>query len=153
MNINQIIDCVLKQCQGSRVYIASQACGDPKMAWGDCFFYANRDDGPESSKQLPFATIITKDYGEFDHASNLNRPGFFRLNIGISAPTFTRLFSDLEPSTRRIIDYAAQDCLFPHPVYAAQHFVCIINPTETTFDEVVAPLMAEACALAARRTR
>ena len=39
-------------------------------------FLRPRRDLPADHK-FPFATIVTKDYGEFDCASNLNRPGVF----------------------------------------------------------------------------
>ena len=38
----------------------------------------------------------------------------------------------------------------PHPDYAAQYFVCVLNPGETTFGKVQA-LLAEAYDLAVRR--
>ncbi len=153
MSIDQITEHILHACQDSRVHVASQDLGDPEMSWGDRFFYAGRDAGPEANKQMPFATIVTKDYGEFDKASNLDRPGVFRLNIGVSAATFTRLFDDQGSGGGKTVDPSALDRLFPHPVYAAQRFVCIINPTTATFHRAVSPLIAEAHDLAARRTR
>lgn len=41
-------------------------------------------------------------------------------------------------------DYAALDRLVPHPVYARQHWVSILNPSEATLEAVVKPLLAEA---------
>jgi hypothetical protein len=41
-------------------------------------------------------------------------------------------------------DYTALDRLMPHPVYALQHWVSILNPTEATFDAVVKALLDEA---------
>ena len=32
----------------------------------------------------------------------------------------------------------------PHPVYARQNWVCILNPSEESFDRVVKPLLTEA---------
>ena len=94
-----------------------------------------------------FATIVWND--DFDKASNLSRPGFFRLNIGLNRATFERLVGSItEP------DYTAVDQLLPHPDYARQHYVSIVNPSATTFDEVVVPLLAEAHdRLAAQRAR
>ena len=43
---------------------------------------------------MPFATIVTKDYTGFDTASDLNRPGVFRLNVGVGRDTFRALFGD-----------------------------------------------------------
>jgi hypothetical protein len=94
-----------------------------------------------------FATIVWSD--EFDQASNLSRPGFFRLNIGLSRESFERLVGSItEP------DYTAVDQFLPHPDYARQHYVSIVNPSANTFDEVIVPLLAEAHdRLAAQRAR
>jgi hypothetical protein len=97
-----------------------------------------------------FATLVTTD--EHDTASSLARPGLFRLNIGVSGATFARVAGGaVEP------DFTAADRLLPHPVYAAQHWVCIVNPTAATLDAVVLPLLDEAherlAAQEARRTR
>src|SRR5919201_1444819 len=61
---------------------AGEANGAPEVAWGDSFFFYDPD-GKPSARRMPFATIVTKDYDGFDTASNLNRPGVFRLNIGV----------------------------------------------------------------------
>ncbi len=51
-------------------------------------------------------------------------------------------------------DYAAFDRLLPHPVYAKQLWISILNPTDVTFKEVVLPLLEEAHdRLAAARAR
>jgi hypothetical protein len=79
----------------------------------------------------------------------LRRPGVFRLNIGVSRATFERLLgADAEP------DYTALDRILPHPVYARQLWVSILNPSDATFADVVIPLLDEAHArLAAARAR
>lgn len=82
-----------------------------------------------------FATLVTTD--DHDDASDLNRPGVFRLNIGVDRPTFERIAAaDPEP------DYTAFDRLLPHPVYAQQLWISILNPSDETFAEVVVPLLA-----------
>src|SRR6476659_9051523 len=69
-----------------------------------------------------FATIVTTDEHDEGAPSDLARPGMFRLNIGVSGDTFGRLVgADAEP------DHAALDRLMPHPVYARQHRVAILN--------------------------
>jgi hypothetical protein len=40
-------------------------------------------------------------------------------------------------------DYAALDQLMPHPVYAAQSWVCVLNPSTERF-ESLKPLLADA---------
>ena len=85
-----------------------------------------------------FATIVTAD-DDPKKVSNLARPGVYRLNIGVSRETFDRLVgSDADP------DYAAIDRLLPHPDYAKQHWVAILNPSASTYAEVVVPLLEEA---------
>src|SRR5262249_44735755 len=72
---------------GVDVVVASRETGAPEVAWGDTFFSYDPDRDLEPKHRMPFATIVTKDYGDFDRASNLNRPGVFRLNIGVSKDT------------------------------------------------------------------
>jgi hypothetical protein len=92
----------------------------------------------DADKHWPnFATLVTSD--EYDPASDLSRPGVYRLNIGVSKATFEKVVgSNANP------DYTALDQLMPHPVYAMQHWVSILNPSEATFDKVVKPLLDEA---------
>jgi hypothetical protein len=47
-------------------------------------------------------------------------------------------------------DFTALDQLMPHPVYAPQSWVSVLNPSEATF-QTVQPLLAEAYELAVRR--
>lgn len=113
---------------------------------GDTFIYYDPERDLDPTRQLPFATIVTKDYGEFDNTSQLDRPGVFRLNIGVSRDTFRSLFGYApgeERPERAPDDFAALDRLMPHPVYAPQSYVCVLNPSEATF-EIVKPLLAEA---------
>lgn len=123
----------------------------PVDAWGDSFFFYNPDD--KLPDEFYFATLATQDH-EGDSASNLNRPSVFRLNVGIGKATFRSLFGTL-PSRRGGgeavdpgYDYAALDQLMPHPVYGRMYWVCVLNPSDDTFHEVVRPLLAEAYELA-----
>ncbi|MGE3596842.1 MAG: DUF6194 family protein [Dehalococcoidia bacterium] len=123
---------------------------------GDTFFFYDPQRNIDPTRRLPFATIVTKDYGDFDASSNLNRPDVFRLNIGVSSDTFRALFG-FSPSEfdTKSADYAfaALDRLMPHPAYARQSWVCVLNPVPETF-EAVKPLLAEAYSIvAARHTR
>lgn len=105
--------------------------------------------------KFPFATIVTND--EHDQVSNLNRPSVFRLNIGISKPTFQALFGSpiLRASVEDLIasgyDFTALNQLMPHPVYGRMYWVCILNPSTASFDEVIKPLLAEAYTIAVRK--
>jgi hypothetical protein len=120
---------------------------------GDTFFFYDPLRNIDPQRRLPFATIVVKDYGEFDNASHLDRAGVFRLNIGVSRETFRGFFG--QPPTEDSgagtdDDFAALDRLMPHPVYARQSFVCVLNPSVETF-ETVKPLLAEAYGIVAAR--
>ncbi len=120
---------------------------------GDTFFFYDPQRNLDPAHRLPFATIVTKDYGDFDDATHLNRPDVFRLNIGVSRDTFRALFGpapSAESDQSTPYDFAAVDRLMPHPVYAPQSFVCVLNPSAETF-EAVKPLLADAYARVATR--
>ena len=77
----------------------------------------------------------------------------FRLNIGVSRDTFRALFGYApgeESTASADYDFAALDRLMPHPVYAPQSFVCVLNPSLETF-EAVKPLLADAYSIVATR--
>jgi hypothetical protein len=84
-----------------------------------------------------FATVVTSD--AFDDASNLSRPDAFRLSVGLSRDSFQRLVGEQADP-----DFTARDRLMPHPVYAKQHYVSILNPSRATFEDVIKPLLQEA---------
>jgi hypothetical protein len=118
-------------------------------AYGYVFFFYRAE------RKLPFATLGAQD-DEYDRASNLNREGVFRLNVGVSRDTYRALFGPLPaaPGPEGVVatghDFAALDQLMPHPVYAPQAWVCVLNPSAATFEKIK-PLLAEAYDLAVRR--
>ena len=117
---------------------------DMVSALGASFFSLD----PE--KHFPnFATIVTTDEHDEGSPSNLARAGVFRLNIGVGRETFERIVeSGGEP------DYATLDRFFPHPVYAKQLWISILNPSDDTFRGEIIPLLTEAHdRLAAARAR
>ncbi|MGJ7532169.1 MULTISPECIES: DUF6194 family protein [unclassified Variovorax] len=118
------------------------AGGHFQIADDNTFFFHNSDN------KFPFATLVTKD-SEFDNASNLDRPGVFRLNIGVGKETFHALFGETDTTA---IDYTALDRLMPHPVYGKMYWVSVINPSDRTF-EMMKPLIAEAHSLVAARDK
>ena len=141
---------------GVDVVVASSETGAPEIAWGDTFFSYDPERNLEPKHRFPFATIVTKDYGDFDCASQLNRPGVFRLNIGVSRETYRSLFGPQPPSAAAGNavgtghEFTALDQIMPHPIHAPQSWVCVLNPSEATF-EAVRLLLAEAYDLAVRR--
>ena len=108
---------------------------------GDLFYMYDPD------PMFPFATFITRD-NDFDSHSKLDRPGVFRLNIGVSKATFQGLLRGHRD--RGDHDYTAQDALMPHPVYGRQYWVSVLNPTDATFDDL-RPMLAEAYRLVVDR--
>ncbi len=124
---------IVETCPGTDVVTGMEG-----IAIGDTFYIYDPDCDLEGKQRFPFATIVTKDYGDFDDTSNLDRKGAFRLNIGVSRETFRSLFG--ESGT---YDFAALDRLMPHPVYGRQSWVCVLNPSAETFERVK-PLLREA---------
>jgi hypothetical protein len=103
-------------------------------------------------RQQPFATIVTGDH--YEKVSRLDEPGSWRLNLGLTRTTYSGLFGPV-PTNRDADwvldsghDYAARDTLMPHPFYASQHWVAIVNPTG--LDQLL-PLIEEAYEFAARK--
>ena len=105
------------------------------------FFY--RDD-----HMLPFATIASTG-NEYERISNLDRPGVYRLNLGVSRETFQSLFGTNKLNVSDY-DFTVLDTILPHPDYAAQSFICVLSPTEGTFEKI-RPMLAEAYDIAVKR--
>ena len=123
---------------GVDVMTASEADGAPEVAWGDSFIFYDPDRDIPADRRFPFATIVTKDYGGFDEASNLNREGIFRLNVSVDRHRFTELIG-YQPAYHADhagdFDYTVIDTVIPHPAYARQAWVSILNPGERTSDQ------------------
>ena len=125
-------------------------------SYGSFFFY-NPDSNVPPDHKFPFVTIVTSDIN--DQFSNLNRPSVFRLNFGVSKPTFRSLFGtpNLPSSEDRApdsdgadsdYDFTALDQVMPHPVYGKMYWVCVLNPGAETFETKVRPLLTEAYEMA-----
>lgn len=139
---------------GVVVQTAHEGDGSPEVAWGDSFFFYDPDDSPED-RRMPFTTIVTKNYDGFDEASDLNRPGVFRLNISVGRAAFEELIGYPPADHTEQVDqpdYTAIDQLTPHPIYAPQAWVSIINPGTRTSD-LARSLITNAHAKAADRHR
>lgn len=118
------------QLDGVEVTVASEENGAPEVAWGDVFFSL-----PE--RPQPFATLVKRDYPGVDEASQLDRPGFFRVNIGVGREQLRNVLASEGEH-----DPAAVDRFFPHPVYASHGWVSVINPHATS--EIVRELLLKA---------
>lgn len=120
----------------------------------DSFFtYDPAGDLPQD-RWLPFATLVTGD--TYDTVSDLTRRGAYRINIGLTKATYVRLLGpapterDEDGLLRTGVDYTVVDTVLPHPFYASQYWVCVVNPDDATLDTVRA-LLDEAYAFAVRK--
>jgi hypothetical protein len=109
---------------------------------GYTFFFYKDDD------MHPFATIASTG-NEYERISALDRPGVYRLNIGLSRETFQTTFGtgkiDVSP-----YDFTALDTIMPHPEYSSQFFICVLSPSEATFERI-RPMLVEAYEVAVKR--
>ena len=142
MDQEEITAYIAETCPGTDVVAGSEG-----VAAGDTFFIYDPDRNLPDKQRFPFATIVTKDYGDFDNASKLNREGVFRLNVGVRRETFRSLVGD-----EGTYDFTALDRLLPHPVYGRQSWVCVLNPSAETFEQVK-PLLREAYEIAVARVQ
>jgi hypothetical protein len=105
-------------------------------AWGETSFFYN----PANllARGTYFATIKDKD-GKGDSGSCLDRNGVWRLNLGVSAKTFSDLFGakPVRPAKGKVIEgpwnFTEVDTLTPHPVYGWMGWVAILNPGITSW--------------------
>jgi hypothetical protein len=87
-----------------------------------------------------FATIVWQDDFDEGAVSNLTaRPGVYRVNVGVDPEAFTRLVGSLTDP-----DYAALDRFVPHPVYAKQRWISVLNPSDATVHDELLPLIGAA---------
>ena len=123
---------------GTIVVVASEEDGAPETAWGDTFFFYDPDGVTVPEKRMPYATIVVNDYPGFDDSSDLSRPGIFRVNMAVSRETFEGRIP-AEDTT----DYSVLDEVIPHPIYATQSWLSVLNQESAT-SETVRDLLTEA---------
>jgi hypothetical protein len=140
MTIDDIIDQVAA-LDGVLVLHPQPGDGSPQISWGDVFFYYAPTG--EVTRTQPFASIVTKDYPD-EPVSGLDRPGAFRLNIGVPASAST------PQSTARETNPSTPDAWFPHPVYGRAGWISVVDPAERTAEEAMR-LLETAHAAARRR--
>lgn len=121
---------------------------DVSVDAGNSFFFANPHRDAAAEHKFPFATLVAND--KYDSTSNLSRPGVFRLNVGVAKETFRLLFPPSAGGAEPSHDFTALDRVMPHPVYGMMFWVCVLNPSNATF-ESIKPLLAEAFDTAAKR--
>ncbi len=111
---------------------------------GDTFWIYDPAGDLPAERQMPWATLVTSDV--YDSASNLDRPGVERLNLGLPKTDYLELF----PAVPDDVDYTALDVVLPHPVYAPQYWICVVSPSEATLKELE-PLTELAYGFAVRK--
>lgn len=118
----------------------------PKSSWGEESLFYNP--GEVLPNGIYFCTIKEKN-GDNDKASNLDRKNVFRLSFGMSKETYQKYFGNRpkRPNKGHFIetghDFAAIDQLMPHPIYGWMSWAQVLNPSESTFRDLL-PLIAEA---------
>ncbi|MET9342227.1 DUF6194 family protein [Nonomuraea sp. NPDC003804] len=154
MTENDIIDFV-SGLPATVAITAGEDNGTPEAAWGDTFFFYAPEGTMPTDGRLPYATVVVKDYPGWDTASGLDRPGVFRLNIAVGRAAFEELIG-YPPAAHADhhagVDYTATDRIIPHPLYAVQGWICVLNPGEATGGQAYT-LLNEAHARAAKRYR
>ena len=124
-------------------------------SWGEHGIFYNP--GGVLKRGVYVLTVKEKD-GENDKASRLNRDGVWRVNIGVRRATFRAMFGALpgRPAKGGVVDvpydFAARDVIMPHPVYGWMGWICVLNPSEATFRQLM-PLITEAHEYAAEKFR
>ncbi|MCI9577109.1 MAG: hypothetical protein HFJ84_10870 [Clostridiales bacterium] len=108
-------------------------------SWGERGVYYNPDN--ILKRGVYILTVKEKD-GDNDKSSNLNRKNIYRINLGIRKTTFIEMFDFIpkRPAKGEIVDmnydFSATNKILPHPVYAWMGWICSLNPSEKTFEEL-----------------
>lgn len=89
---------------------------------GDHFAVYDPDGTTPPEKQRPWATIVTSN--AYDDGSDLDRPGVYRLNLGLPKDLAAEV-ADPEAGLTTL------DVVMPHPDYGRLGFVCVLNPSST----------------------
>lgn len=115
-------------------------------SWGESGIFYNPNN--TLKRGIYVLTVKEKD-GDNDKSSDLNREGIYRVNIGVRKSTFTGMFGYVpaRPSKGGTVDmpygFTQTDKLLPHPVYAWMSWLCVLNPSAATFEQIK-PLIKEA---------
>ncbi|MDN5916035.1 MAG: DUF6194 family protein [Pseudonocardia sp.] len=111
-------------------------------AGGDFFAIYDPDGDYEQRPRQGWATLVQSD--AHDTASDLGRPGAYRLNIGLPRRRFDELAAEVDAP-----DFTAADVVMPHPAYAGYGWVCVLNPDHSW--PAVQTLLADAHDFAVRK--
>lgn len=115
-------------------------------SWGERGIFYNPEN--KLKRGIYVLTVKEKD-GDNDKGSQLNREGVFRVNLGVRKKTFSEMFGEVpeRPGKGCVVDmdydFTATDTIIPHPVYAWMSWICILNPSKKSFEQLK-PLILEA---------
>lgn len=125
----------------------------PKASWGETSLFYNP--GRALANGVYFCTLKEHD-GDNDKASHLDRPGVFRLSLGLPVRSYEELFGPrpARPPKGTVVqtghDFTRSDSLMPHPIYAWMGWVQVLNPSDSTF-AAMQPLFVESYDHAVRK--
>lgn len=139
MTQDELVESVRSELSGTEVVIATEEGGAPPGVLGRHFLLLRPGWSHRSVETSPNPTIVVNDYPGFDESSDLGREGVFRVNAWVSRQTFDRV----TPDEGSPIDYSVLDRIIPHPIYAKQAWVSVLNPGALT-GEAVEDLLTEA---------
>ncbi|MDE6313972.1 MAG: hypothetical protein K2M46_10235 [Lachnospiraceae bacterium] len=122
-------------------------------SWGERGIYYNPNN--KLKRGVYVLTVKEKD-GENDKSSNLDRQNRYRVNLGVPKDIFVEMFEHIpkRPSKGGIVDmdydFTRTDEIMPHPIYAWMSWICVLNPSRNTFEELK-PLILEAYTYAKKK--
>lgn len=108
-------------------------------SWGETSVFYNP--GHVLKRGIYVLTVKEKD-GDNDRASQLDRDGVYRVNLGLRKKTYVNLFDSTPKrppkggTVEMDVDFTRTDILLPHPVYAWMGWVCVLTPSERTFEKL-----------------
>jgi len=108
-----------------------------KEKWGESSLFYNP--GGLLPHGVYFCTIKHHD-GPNDKASQLDRPGVYRLSIGAGRQAYEQRFGTPPPRPAQggVVktghDFTAFDQITPHPVYGWMSWVAVLNPKRKTLE-------------------
>lgn len=107
-------------------------------SWGERGIFYNPD--KVLKRGIYVLTVKEKD-GDNDKSSMLNRDNVYRVNVGLKKEHFINRFGYIpqRPTAGGVVnmnfDFSSLDTIMPHPVYAWMGWVCVLNPSDATFEE------------------
>lgn len=107
-------------------------------SWGErgIFYNPNR-----ALKRGVYVLTVKENDGDNDKGSMLNRDNAYRINVGLRKENFIKQFGYIPKRlaagqiVKMNFDFTAMDVIMPHPIYAWMGWVCVLNPSDKTFED------------------